>query len=71
VTAVKELDGSSTTAGYGPPSNSASKGQKIGPIGLAKSPGVHIPIDTTEDLVLKPLDTDAADSPDLQTAVAT
>jgi hypothetical protein len=71
VTAVGELDGSSPTAGYGPPYNSAADGQKIGPIGLAKIAGVRIPIDTAEDFVLKPLDVVAVDSPDLKSAVAT
>jgi hypothetical protein len=43
----------------------------VDPIGLAKISGVRIPIDTPEDLVLKPLDVVAADSPDLRSAVAT
>jgi hypothetical protein len=71
VTAVKELDGSSDTAGYGPPYNSAAPGQKIGPVGLAKFAGVRIPIDTAEDFVLKPLATAAVDSPALTSALAT
>ena len=54
-TAFTELDGSSTTAGYGPPYNSAAPGQKIGPVGLAKLVGVHQPIDTVNDFVLTPL----------------
>ena len=70
LTSVKELDGSSDTAGYGPPYNSASDGQKIGPLGLAKLAGVRNPIDTAEDLVLQPLDTVTADSPELAKAVA-
>jgi hypothetical protein len=71
VTAVSELDGSSGTAGYGPPYNSAGPGQKIGPLGLAKFAGVRIPIDAAEDFVLKPLDAADAGSPSLTAAVAT
>jgi hypothetical protein len=54
-TALSELDGTSTTATYGPPYNNASQGQKIGPIALANIPGVTIPIDTAQDFVLGPL----------------
>jgi hypothetical protein len=54
-TALTELDGSSTTAGYGPPYNTASDGQKLGPLALAKTAGVTHPIDTAEDFVLGPL----------------
>ena len=71
MTSVRELAGTSTTAGYGPPYNSAADGQKIGPVGLAKLAGVRIPIDTAEDFVLKPLDVVAVSSPALATAIAT
>jgi len=70
VTAVSELAGTSGTAGYGPPYNSASEGPKLGPIAVAKIAGVHTRVDTAEDLVLKPLDTLAADVPDLTSAIA-
>src|SRR5437899_803367 len=57
VTALTELDGTSTTAGYGAPYNTAAPGQKIGPIGLQKAAGVRHPVDTAKDFVLTPLAT--------------
>ncbi|MGZ6640540.1 MAG: hypothetical protein ACXVFN_00385 [Solirubrobacteraceae bacterium] len=56
-TATSELNGTSGTATYGPPYNSASDGQQIGPIKLAKLAGVRHPVDTARDLVLGPLTT--------------
>ncbi|HET9170774.1 MAG TPA: hypothetical protein VFN97_15160 [Actinospica sp.] len=55
-TALAELDGSSGTAGYGPPYNTASTGQKLGPVGLASGAGVTHPIDTAQAFVLTPLE---------------
>jgi hypothetical protein len=69
-TALSELDGSSGTAGYGPPYNSAADGQKIGPVPLAKVGGVRIPIDTADSFVLQPLDTIATSSPQVRDALA-
>ena len=54
-TALAELDGSSATAGYGPPYNNAADGQKLGPLALAKAAGVTHPIDTAQAFVLGPL----------------
>ncbi|MEY9927793.1 hypothetical protein ABH926_002427, partial [Catenulispora sp. GP43] len=54
-TALAELDGASTTAGYGPPYNTAAEGQKLGPLAIAKMAGVTHPIDTVDAFVLKPL----------------
>ena len=54
-TALAELDGSSATAGYGPPYNTAADGQKLGPLALAKAAGVTHPIDTAQAFVLGPL----------------
>jgi hypothetical protein len=54
-TALAELDGSSLTAGYGPPYNAAANGQKLGPLSLAKAAGVTHPIDTAQAFVLGPL----------------
>jgi hypothetical protein len=54
-TALAELDGSSLTAGYGPPYNSAANGQKLGPLSLARAAGVTHPIDTAQAFVLGPL----------------
>lgn len=68
-TAFTELDGSSATAGYGPPYNSAAPGQKIGPIGLAKFAGVHQPVDTANDFVLAPL-SNAPQTPEVTAALA-
>ena len=68
-TAFTELDGSSPTAGYGPPYNNAADGQKIGPIGLAKAVGVRHHIDTANDFVLTPL-TNAPQNPDVTAALA-
>ena len=55
-TALAELDGTSTSAQYGPPYNTASTGQKLGPVGLAEAAGVTHPIDTAEAFVLTPLE---------------
>jgi hypothetical protein len=54
-TALAELDGSSDTAGYGPPYNTAAEGQKLGPLALARAAGVTHPIDTAQAFVLGPL----------------
>jgi len=54
-TAVSELDGSSTTAGYGPPYNHNGEGQQIWFVHLQKWLGVSHPIDTAKDFVLAPL----------------
>ena len=69
-TAISELDGSSGTAGYGPPYNSTTgASQKIGPISLESLMGVHIPVNTAQDFVLGPLSTNP--SPTVQAALAT
>ncbi|WP_090480330.1 hypothetical protein [Nakamurella panacisegetis] len=54
-TAAAELAGTSTSASYGPPYNSASSGQKLGPLSLQKWAGVTIPVDSAQDLVVTPL----------------
>lgn len=70
-TALSELDGTSGTATYGPPyTNTPGTGQKIGPINLQKLAGVRIPIDTAEDFVLEPLQSEAPDEPALAEAIA-
>ncbi|HEX4807139.1 MAG TPA: hypothetical protein VFU94_14665 [Conexibacter sp.] len=56
-TATAELDGSSDTAGYGPPYNHAATGQVIGPIHLQSWLGVSHPVNTAVDYVLAPLAT--------------
>jgi hypothetical protein len=69
-TAMTELDGSSALAQYGPPYNSTpGAGQKIGPLSLQRAVGVHIPIDTAQDFVLRPLQVQAAHDPALAAAL--
>jgi hypothetical protein len=60
-TAAGELAGTTTSAGYGPPYNNAAEGQKIGPLTTQKWPGVTIPVDSANDLVIRPLSTVSGD----------
>ncbi|HEY4461877.1 MAG TPA: cytochrome b N-terminal domain-containing protein [Streptosporangiaceae bacterium] len=53
-TAANELNGTSLSAGYGPPYNSNADGQKL-LIGWAKLAGVRQPIDPARTFVLGPL----------------
>jgi hypothetical protein len=69
-TAVSELDGSSTTAGYGPPYNHASDGQHEAFIRLQKWLGVSHPINTGQDFVVAPLRA-IPGQPALQSAIST
>ncbi len=69
-TALSELDGTSTTAGYGPPYNHNGSGQHLWFIHLQKWLGVSHPIDTAQDLVLAPLRAIPA-QPALQSAIST
>ncbi len=68
-TATSELDGSSGTAGYGPPYNHASDGQHIAFIYLQKWLGVSHPVDTARDFVLAPLRA-IPNQPALQAAIS-
>ncbi len=56
-TATAELAGTSTSAGYGPPYNTASDGQALGPLKLQKLGGVTHPVDSATDLVIDPVST--------------
>jgi hypothetical protein len=56
-TVVAELAGTSPSASYGPPYNSASEGQQLGPLKLAKWAGVTKPIDSAQAFVVGPLST--------------
>ncbi len=57
-TAITELDGTSATAGYGPPYTHVSgASQYIGPVSLEQLAGVTLPINTAEDFVIHPLST--------------
>jgi hypothetical protein len=62
-TALSELNGSSGTAGYGPPYNHAATGQQIGPLQIAKWIGVRIPIHAASDFVLAPLESQPPSQP--------
>ena len=54
-TALSELNNTSGTAQYGAPYNTASTGQQLGPLTLAKWVGARIPINTVNDFVVNPL----------------
>ena len=68
-TALGELNGSTITASYGAPYNTASKGQALGPLHLAQWAGVTIPINTVNDFVVDPLASVPGD-PELHAALA-
>ena len=71
VTAVAELDGTSTSASYGAPyTNDPTAGQKLGPLPLQRFGGVREPVDTAHDFVLGPLSTVTGDT-DLTSALST
>jgi hypothetical protein len=67
-TALSELDGTSGTAGYGPPYNGASSGQHMAFIYLQKWFGIAHPINAADDYVIDPLRSITGD-PQLQSAV--
>src|SRR5579862_4454025 len=69
-TAASELDGSSHTAGYGPPYNTNGSPQKI-LFSPANWFGVTMPIDTAQTFVLAPLAAVAPTDPALAAALAT
>ncbi|MBN9611149.1 MAG: hypothetical protein BGO26_13615 [Actinobacteria bacterium 69-20] len=70
-TATAELAGTTTSAGYGAPYNTAAEGQKLGPLALQRWAGVRIPVDSANDLVISPLRQAAAGDQTLTTALAT
>jgi hypothetical protein len=67
-TATGELAGTTTSATYGPPYNSASDGMSMGPVRLQKWAGSRIPVDSANDFVVAPLAT-LTDHPDVTLAV--
>ncbi|PZS04587.1 MAG: hypothetical protein DLM56_05550 [Pseudonocardiales bacterium] len=69
-TATAELAGTSTSATYGAPYNTAGPGQDLGPLHLQRWGGVRIPIHSARDLVLTPLQTVSGDTA-LATALTT
>jgi hypothetical protein len=68
-TAVQELAGTSGSATYGPPYNSASDGLNVGPLFLQKWAGLGHPLDSANSFVVDPLRT-MAQSPDVTAALA-
>jgi len=55
-TALGELNGTDSINTYGPPYNSGSGSvQSLGPVSFQRLAGVHIPIDTAQDMVRGPL----------------
>jgi hypothetical protein len=56
-TAVQELAGTSDSASYGPPYNSAGEGISVGPLAPQKWFGVTHPVDSANDFVITPLRT--------------
>ncbi len=69
-TSITELNGTSEVAEYGPPYNHTPDAtQKIGPLDLQSTAGVHIPIDTAKEFVTEPLEEIPAD-PRLKVALA-
>lgn len=55
-TTVSELAGTSESAGYGSPYNDASEGLSAGPLTPQKWVGVKLPVDTAQDFVITPLE---------------
>jgi hypothetical protein len=70
-TAAAELAGTSTSAGYGPPYNTAAAGQQLGPLKLQQFFGVTQPVDPAHDFVLAPLAAATPHDPALAAALAT
>jgi hypothetical protein len=68
-TAVQELAGTSESAGYGPPYNTAADGVAIGPIAPQQWFGVTHPVDAANDFVVTPLRS-APQSADVTAALA-
>ncbi len=71
-TALGELDGTDSISTYGPPYNHGSGSvQSLGPVSLQRLAGVHIPINTTQDMVLGPLSMAGRLDPRVASAVQT
>ena len=70
-TAAAELAGTSDSAGYGPPYNTATTGQQLGPLKLAHWAGVTQPADPAHDFALAPLAAATSGDPALAAALAT
>ena len=70
-TATSELAGSSTSAGYGNPYNTAGPGQSWGPIAPQTWFGTRIPVDSASAFIIQPLQRAAASNTDVGTALST
>jgi len=70
-TATTELAGSSTSAGYGNPYNTAGRGQSWGPIAPQKWFGTRIPVDSANSFVIQSLQRAAFSNTDLGAALST
>jgi hypothetical protein len=70
-TAATELDGTSTSAGYGPPYNNGTGSvQQVGPVNWQQLFGITQPIDSAKLFVLDPLAVQAKGDPALAAALA-
>src|SRR6478752_10236718 len=69
-TAVQELAGTSESASYGPPYNTAADGVSVGPLAPQQWFGVTHPVDPPNDFVLTPLRSQQQ-SADVTAALAT
>jgi Cytochrome b(N-terminal)/b6/petB len=71
-TAATELEGSSTSADYGPPyNNGTGEVQQVGPVNWQKLFGITLPVDSGQLFVLDPLAVQAKDDPALAAALRT
>jgi hypothetical protein len=71
-TAATELDGSSTSASYGPPYNSGTGSvQQVGPVNWQRLAGITQPVDAARLFVLDPLAVQARSDPALAAALST
>jgi hypothetical protein len=70
-TATGELAGTTTTAGYGNPYNTASPGQSWGPIAPQSWFGTRIPIDAATTYVIDPLQHAGTGNADVASAIST
>ena len=69
-TATGELSGSTTSAGYGAPYNTAGPGQSWGPIAPQSWFGTRIPVDSANAFVIEPLQRASFSNTDLGTALS-
>ncbi|MGC8510741.1 MAG: hypothetical protein ACP5PB_07720 [Acidimicrobiales bacterium] len=69
-TALSELNGTSISASYGAPYNHNGPGQQLGPLAIARWVGVRIPINSADDFVIDPLQSQP-NNPVLKTSLTT